>query len=102
MLSFRGARSALPITASLPRHEHAVSPTGAAFAPLGVQARSNPLFHFSPLDEGGKAGDALADDETMNVVRALVGGNGFKVVHVAHDAVTVSYTHLTLPTICSV
>ena len=35
------------------------------------------------------AGDALADDQAMNVMRALVGVNRFEVVHVAHDGVIV-------------
>ena len=41
------------------------------------------------LNKGGDAGDALADDQAMNVVGALVGVDGFEVVHVAHDAVIV-------------
>src|ERR1700740_2506953 len=34
--------------------------------------------------------NALADDQAMNVVRALVGVDRFEVVHVAHDAVVVN------------
>jgi len=35
----------------------------------------------------GDAGDVLAEDEGMNVVRAFVGLYGFEVHHVAHDGV---------------
>src|SRR5258708_27046902 len=41
------------------------------------------------LNEGGDAGDALADYELVNVVGAFVGGDAFEVVHMAHDAVVV-------------
>src|ERR1700693_5598540 len=37
----------------------------------------------------GNTGNALADDQAMNVVRALVGVHRFEIVHVAHDAVIV-------------
>jgi hypothetical protein len=41
------------------------------------------------LGEGGEAGDALADDEAMNVVSAFVGGDRLQVVHVTHNAVII-------------
>ena len=41
------------------------------------------------LHERGNAGDALADDQLVNVVRALVGVHALEIVHVAHDAVVV-------------
>src|SRR2546426_1653339 len=43
----------------------------------------------STSDKCGNAGDALADHQLVDVVRALVGRNGFEVRHVAHDAVIV-------------
>src|ERR1700722_11800170 len=41
------------------------------------------------LTECGDAGDALADDQLMNVVGAFVGRYAFEIVHVAHDGVVV-------------
>src|SRR5216684_3388675 len=41
------------------------------------------------LNEGGDAGDALADDQLVDVVGAFVGEDALEVVHVAHDAVIV-------------
>src|SRR5690348_10371990 len=37
--------------------------------------------------EGAEAGDGLAEDEGVDVVGALVGEDGLKVVHVAADGV---------------
>ena len=39
--------------------------------------------------EGGDAGDALSDDEGMNVVGAFVGFDGFEIHEVSHDGVVV-------------
>src|SRR2546427_355003 len=49
--------------------------------------------HESPatffLHKCGDARDALADHQFVDVVRSLIGGNAFEVVHVPHDAVIV-------------
>ena len=38
---------------------------------------------------GRDAGDALADDEGVHVVRALVGLDGLQIQHVAHDRIVI-------------
>src|SRR5260370_26284788 len=44
------------------------------------------------LNEGGDAGDALTDDELVDIVGAFVGEDAFEVVHVTHDAVILNDT----------
>src|SRR5665213_3770405 len=48
---------------------------------------SNPLNLVPPSEICGDAGNALADYQSMNVVRALVCIDRFEVVHVPHNAV---------------
>ena len=51
---------------------------------------------------GHMAHDRVKDEIVERVYRRVLSGMGLIVLHSGHASKTVSYTHLTLPTICSV
>ena len=58
--------------------------------------KGNVRFIFQPAEEGGGGARYMIDDGCLNTVDEIFG------VHLWNYQKSVSYTHLTLPTICSV
>src|SRR5215470_14081765 len=59
------------------------------FASLVLSVTWVAISDLQILSERADAGDVLAQDQGMNVVRALVGLDCFQVHHVAHDGIVV-------------